>query len=334
MPITENDLSGVYDGEVLSASGEKIGSVGQIYLDDQSGEPTFVTANTGLFGMSQSFVPLRGARVENGNVIVDFDKTTVKDAPRIDDDGSLTPAEEDQLYAYYGMSTNTVDSGDYGTADQTPEPGYARTDADEVRSDRVPGDSGLGDRTDEVRSDRVPGDSGLGDRTDEVRSDRVPGDSGLGDRTDEVRSDRVPGDSGLGDRTDEVRSDRVPGDSGLGDRTDEVRSDRVSDDQPTGFTDRDDRPVDTGAGTDPRRGTDFGGPADGTKTTPDAPPVDRDQDALGRDENGDTAPPPSEAPPASSGGRLRKWVMTEYEPVKSEEVYVEGQGQVGEPPTR
>ena len=329
MPITENDLSGVYDGEVLSASGEKIGSVGQIYLDDQSGEPTFVTANTGLFGMSQSFVPLRGARVENGNVIVDFDKTTVKDAPRIDDDGSLTPAEEDQLYAYYGMSTNTVDSGDYGTADQTPEPGYARADADEVRPDRVPGDSGLGDRTDEVRSDQVPGDSGLGDRTDEVRSDRVPGDSGLGDRTDEVRVDRVR-DSGLGRRWP---CRRVPGDSGS-DRTDEVRSDQVSDDRPTGFTDRDDRPVDTGAGIDPRRGTDFGGPADGNKTTPDAPPVDRDQDALGRDEDGDTAPPPSEAPPASSGGRLRKWVMTEYEPVKSEEVYVEGQGQVGEPPTR
>ena len=105
MPITENDLSGVHEGDVLSASGEKIGSVGQIYLDDQTGEPTFVTANTGLFGMSQSFVPLRGARVDNGNVVVDFDKTTVKDAPRIDDDGSLSPAEEDQLYAYYGMST-------------------------------------------------------------------------------------------------------------------------------------------------------------------------------------------------------------------------------------
>ena len=149
MPITENDLSGVYDGDVLSASGEKIGSVGQIYLDDQTGEPTFVTANTGLFGMSQSFVPLRGARVENGNVVVDFDKTTVKDAPRIDDDGSLSPAEEDQLYAYYGMSTANVDTADYGTADQTPEPGYAQTGADD-RPDLVPGDSGLGDRTDEV----------------------------------------------------------------------------------------------------------------------------------------------------------------------------------------
>jgi sporulation protein YlmC with PRC-barrel domain len=129
MPISENDLSGVYDGDVVSASGEKIGSVGQIYLDDQTGEPSFVTANTGLFGMSQSFVPLRGARVENGNVVVDFDKTTVKDAPRIDDDGSLSPSEEDQLYAYYGMSTANADNADYGTADQTPEPGYAQAGA-------------------------------------------------------------------------------------------------------------------------------------------------------------------------------------------------------------
>ena len=144
MPITENDLSGVYDGDVLSASGEKIGSVGQIYLDDQTGEPTFVTANTGLFGMSQSFVPLRGARVENGNVVVDFDKTTVKDAPRIDDDGSLSPAEEDQLYAYYGMST-----GERSTTPTTApltrrrSRGTRRPSADD-RPDVVPGDSGLG----------------------------------------------------------------------------------------------------------------------------------------------------------------------------------------------
>jgi hypothetical protein len=132
MPLTEDDLSGVYTGDVLSASGEKIGSVGQLYLDDQTGEPTFVTANTGLFGMSQSFVPLRGARVENGNVVVDFDKTTVKDAPRIDDDGSLSPAEEDQLYAYYGMGTVNADTADYGTVDQTPQPGYASADRDDA----------------------------------------------------------------------------------------------------------------------------------------------------------------------------------------------------------
>src|SRR5215203_846372 len=168
MAITENDLSGVYDGDVVSASGEKIGSVGQIYLDDQSGEPTFVTANTGLFGMSQSFVPLRGARVDNGNVVVDFDKTTVKDAPRIDDDGSLSPAEEDQIYAYYGMGTATADTADYGTVDRTPRPGYASADRD---------DAGTGDR-------RLAGrnESGTGD----LRTDRD--DAGTGDPRSAERS--------------------------------------------------------------------------------------------------------------------------------------------------
>ena len=51
MPITESDLAGLSDGNVVSTSGDKIGSIGQIYLDDQTGEPTFVTANTGLFGL-------------------------------------------------------------------------------------------------------------------------------------------------------------------------------------------------------------------------------------------------------------------------------------------
>jgi len=141
MPITENDLAGLRDGNVISSSGDKIGSIGQVYLDDQTGEPTFMTANTGLFGMKQSFVPLQGARVQDGDVIVDYDKDTVKDAPRIDDDGSLTPEEEDQLYSYYGLggvgtTTDGYDTTGYdaGTATDT---GYAGT--------RTTGDAGYAD---------------------------------------------------------------------------------------------------------------------------------------------------------------------------------------------
>ena len=37
MPITENDLTGLRDGNVVSPSGEKIGSIGQVYVDDQTG---------------------------------------------------------------------------------------------------------------------------------------------------------------------------------------------------------------------------------------------------------------------------------------------------------
>lgn len=124
--ITAHDLPALYDGDVLSASGDKVGSVGQFYVDDQTGEPTFVTANAGLFGTSSSFVPLRGARADQGNVVVAFDRTTVKDSPRVEDDGSLTPAEEDRLYAYYGLSGRAADAADYGVADQVPVPGTAR----------------------------------------------------------------------------------------------------------------------------------------------------------------------------------------------------------------
>lgn len=124
MPITESDLAALRDGDVVSASGEKIGSIGQIYLDDQTNEPSFVTANTGLFGLKQSFVPLQGARVQDGDLVVDYDKETVKDAPRIDDDGSLTPEEEDELYAYYGIggagtTTDGYDTRTTGTTGQT-----------------------------------------------------------------------------------------------------------------------------------------------------------------------------------------------------------------------
>ena len=108
MPITESDLSGLRDGNVVTTSGDKIGSIGQVYLDDQTGEPSFVTANTGLFGTSQSFVPLQAASVRDGDIVVDYDKDTVKNAPRIDDDGSLSPEEEDRLYEYYGLGGGTT----------------------------------------------------------------------------------------------------------------------------------------------------------------------------------------------------------------------------------
>ena len=43
------------DGNVLSTDGDKIGSIGQMYVDDDSGQPTWVTVKTGLFGTSASF---------------------------------------------------------------------------------------------------------------------------------------------------------------------------------------------------------------------------------------------------------------------------------------
>ena len=98
-------------GNVVSTDGGKIGGIGQIYLDDATGDPTWVTAKTGLFGTKESFVPLEGARVQGDDVVVGYDKDRVKDAPRVDPDGSLSPEEEDSLYNYYGLGSGSTGAG-------------------------------------------------------------------------------------------------------------------------------------------------------------------------------------------------------------------------------
>ncbi|MBG6225263.1 uncharacterized protein (TIGR02271 family) [Arthrobacter sp. CAN_A2] len=99
-------------GNVLGSDGEKIGSIGQVYLDDQTGEPSWVTAKTGLFGTSESFIPLQGADVEGHDVRVPYSKHQVKDAPRIESDGNLSPEEEDRLYRHYEIGGGTGNHAD------------------------------------------------------------------------------------------------------------------------------------------------------------------------------------------------------------------------------
>jgi len=103
MALTSDQLASVTNGNVIEANSNKIGGVGQIYLDDKTGEPNWVTVKTGLFGTSESFVPLAGASLSGSDIVVNYDKDTIKDAPRVDADGDITPEEEKSLYAYYGL---------------------------------------------------------------------------------------------------------------------------------------------------------------------------------------------------------------------------------------
>ena len=109
MTITTKQLHAIAEsgGDVRTTSGDKIGSIGQIYVDESSGEPSWVTVRTGFFGMSESFVPLEGATDNGKDIMVTYDKDTVKDAPRIDADRDLSPDEEETLYAHYGMTSGS-----------------------------------------------------------------------------------------------------------------------------------------------------------------------------------------------------------------------------------
>ena len=116
MISTEQAQTLLDGGNVLGHDDEKIGKVGQVYLDDQTGQPEWVTAKTGLFGSSESFVPLAHAEARGNDVVVPYDKAKVKDAPRVDTDGSLSQEQEAELYDFYDFygftyTENQSDSG-------------------------------------------------------------------------------------------------------------------------------------------------------------------------------------------------------------------------------
>ncbi|NEK87404.1 PRC and DUF2382 domain-containing protein [Blastococcus saxobsidens] len=106
--IGTDTISRVIGQDVYDEAGEKIGSASEVYLDDETGQPEWVTVRTGLFGTKESFVPIRDADLTNDGVRVPVSKARVKDAPKIDTDGHLSPQEEQELYRYYGLGGQTT----------------------------------------------------------------------------------------------------------------------------------------------------------------------------------------------------------------------------------
>jgi uncharacterized protein (TIGR02271 family) len=166
--LTQNDISQLSESVVYDTDGDKIGSVGQVFLDAQSGDPEWVTVKTGLFGTKETFVPLQRANVSGGRITVPIDKATVKDAPKIDTDSALSYAEEDELYRYYGLSS-TGAAGSGSNADEGRE-GYAggTTGTSTSTSSSYEG----GNSSYEGRGERAGSSEREGRSQDEGRSER------------------------------------------------------------------------------------------------------------------------------------------------------------------
>jgi uncharacterized protein (TIGR02271 family) len=106
-------------------NGDKVGKIEEIYLDRSSGEPEWITINTGLFGMRTSFVPISDAQSRDDAVQLAYAKDQIKDAPSIDADGALSSEEERALYDHYGR-------GDYGSWDGQTDRTAGRFDEEQT----------------------------------------------------------------------------------------------------------------------------------------------------------------------------------------------------------
>jgi uncharacterized protein (TIGR02271 family) len=131
---------------MVDGDGDRIGSIEDIYADDQSGEPEWALVRTGLFGTRSTFVPITQASQRNDDVQVPYDKQLVKDAPRVEADQHLSEAEEQQLWRHYGLDYG---AGEAGRTAQ-PQPDTEEVDRPAGAGGRQAGDDTAGRGVDEA----------------------------------------------------------------------------------------------------------------------------------------------------------------------------------------
>ncbi|GLW72481.1 hypothetical protein Kpho02_47800 [Kitasatospora phosalacinea] len=107
---TDIDPRDLIGHKAVDRNGDKIGTVDEVYLDDATGEPEWAAVRTGIFGRD-AFVPLTTSEFAGDELRVPYDKSLIKESPDFGVGQHLSPAQELQLYRYYGLDTG----GDAGS---------------------------------------------------------------------------------------------------------------------------------------------------------------------------------------------------------------------------
>jgi uncharacterized protein (TIGR02271 family) len=205
--IGTDAISRVIGKDVYDQSGDKIGSASEVYLDDDSGQPEWVTVRTGLFGTKESFVPLRDADLTDEGLRVPVSKSQVKDAPKIDTDGHLSPQEEQELYRYYGLGSGQGAMTDTAMTDTTTQSTTGTT----TGTAGLAGTAGTSGVADTAGTGGLAGAAGHTDRDRDGIRDDVPGAVGhdtSGPTTDDAMT-RSEERLDVGTRSEEVGRARL-----------------------------------------------------------------------------------------------------------------------------
>jgi uncharacterized protein (TIGR02271 family) len=100
--IDTSPVSDLTGRTVIDPDGDKVGTVFDVYIDNETDQPESLAITTGLFGTKVSFAPIAGATLVDDDLQIGYATDVVKDAPKADADGQLSPDEEAALYAHYG----------------------------------------------------------------------------------------------------------------------------------------------------------------------------------------------------------------------------------------
>ena len=117
---SHDELAGWIDRTAVDPDGDQVGTIVDVYVDDETEQPEWLAVRTGLMGGRVNFVPVPGATPRGDDVVLAFTKAEVTDAPSAEADGALTQEEEATLYRHYGLEYSRRGSG--SGLPQAPEP--------------------------------------------------------------------------------------------------------------------------------------------------------------------------------------------------------------------
>lgn len=158
---TQNNIRDLFNTTAFDSNGEKLGDVQEVFVDDHSGQPTFVEVKHGLFGMSSSLVPLKGHRLQGEDLQLAFPKDRIKDAPDVNADEGLTPEEQNRIFEHYGIA-GAQNQNEYVADDRRDERHAGTTEAAGVAGTTAAADRDRADLDrDRVETDRAADDNSI-----------------------------------------------------------------------------------------------------------------------------------------------------------------------------
>ena len=176
---------------IVDRDGTTVGTIKEFYLDRETGYPTWALVNTGLFGTTQTFVPLVHATEISDGLQVPYEKHHIKDAPKVDLRDELSPDEEAELFAHYGVEYQpSPDAGSDAdlAAGTTPSPGTPES------ADPDPGSAPPAEGPGPVRVDAGPESTPTG--VDGQALGAVPPEPGSVDIAETVDATPAPAPAG------------------------------------------------------------------------------------------------------------------------------------------
>ena len=134
--MSTDELVAAQGSTGYSSEGDKLGSVEEIFVDQDTGEPEWIGVGTGMLGTKRVLVPVVGAERSDDGFRVPYSKEQVKETPDVDAD-EISQETEAQLYAHYGLEYSHAPS-DTGLPQGAPDVGSSdagATEGDLVRSE-------------------------------------------------------------------------------------------------------------------------------------------------------------------------------------------------------